>query len=281
MRTAQRRNAALCSNAHVRALLGAAEVAAEKPRSRMRARKDWPLDVLCQDGSMKQGLDLNRVVLLGRTFEEYVQSFALIRDEYHGKSILDVAAGVSSFTAEANTKGLKAIAFDPIYDLPADKIEMRSRQDLDFVADAIGGLKVYRWDFYKDPEGMRRFRDQAWRTFLADYKQHGKERYVAGHLPQTPFRDGQFHLVLVSYLLFVYQDQLSYQLHKDAVLELMRVTSGELRIYPTVTFEARPSEYLDRLRADPELAHLRFETVKTKFEFLANSNSFLRVRRCG
>jgi hypothetical protein len=46
-----------------------------------------------------------------------------------------------------------------------------------------------------------------------------------------------------------------------------------------VTFEARRSSYLDRLRADDELNHLGFEEVRTDFEFLLNSNSYLRVFR--
>jgi hypothetical protein len=59
----------------------------------------------------------------------------------------------------------------------------------------------------------------------------------------------------------------------------MRVTRGEARIYPTVTFEAQASEYVSMLRSDPTLQHFAFTEVKTDFEFLVNSNSFLRVRR--
>ncbi len=59
----------------------------------------------------------------------------------------------------------------------------------------------------------------------------------------------------------------------------MRVTRGEARIYPTVTFEAQPSEYVPMLRADPALQHFTFTEIKTDFEFLVNSNSFLRVAR--
>jgi hypothetical protein len=57
----------------------------------------------------------------------------------------------------------------------------------------------------------------------------------------------------------------------------MRVTRGEARIYPTVTFEARPTEYVPMLRSDPELKQFAFTEVKTDFEFLVNSNSFLKV----
>ena len=55
---------------------------------------------------MKQGLVLDKVVLLGRTLEEYRRFFALEVEKLRGKAILDVAAGVSSFCAEANRLGL-------------------------------------------------------------------------------------------------------------------------------------------------------------------------------
>ena len=59
----------------------------------------------------------------------------------------------------------------------------------------------------------------------------------------------------------------------------MRVTRDEARVYPTVTFEAQPSEYVPTLRSDPALKCFEFTEIKTDFEFLVNSNSFLRVTR--
>ncbi len=47
---------------------------------------------------MKQGLVLEKVVLLGRTLDEYARYFALDLDALRGAELLDVASGVSSFT---------------------------------------------------------------------------------------------------------------------------------------------------------------------------------------
>ena len=58
----------------------------------------------------------------------------------------------------------------------------------------------------------------------------------------------------------------------------MRVTRGEARLYPIVSFEAKRCSYIDRFKADPALAHLTFEEVQTDFEFLVGSNYFLRIR---
>ncbi len=220
---------------------------------------------------------MDRVVLLGRALEEYRQAFLLEPEKLAGKSVLDVAGGVSSFCAEANERGIKVTSCDPIYSLSYEEIAARTGPDLDEVYDVIDKLPTYRWTSYKDGDHWRQFRERAASTFLSDYKAH-RERYVFGRLPNLPFADRSFELSLVSYFLFAYQDQFGYEFHRDAVLELMRVTRGEVRIYPTVTFEAQPSEYLPRLKADPALNHLTFEDVKTDFEFLAGSNSFLRVR---
>lgn len=107
---------------------------------------------------------------------------------------------------------------------------------------------------------------------------HRGNRYIPGSLPRLPFRDGRFDLTLSSYLLFVYEDHFDYEFHKQSVLEIMRVTRGEARFYPLVSFEAKRCSYLDPLKNDPDLRHFTFEEVQTDFEFLVSSNWFLRVR---
>jgi len=57
----------------------------------------------------------------------------------------------------------------------------------------------------------------------------------------------------------------------------MRVTRGEARIYPTVTFEAQPSDYVSILQTDRGLQHFAFTEIKNRFEFLVNSQ-FLSAR---
>jgi hypothetical protein len=226
----------------------------------------------------KRGLDLKRVVLLGRTLDEYRRFFGLDLEAWRGKRILDVGAGVSSFTAEARGMGLDATAFDKVYSAPAEQIRHRCEDDLEEVVREIGRKAVYRWNFYKTPEGMREFRARAYRAFLKDFVENPKH-YVAGELPRTSFADGQFDLTLVSYLLFVYEEQLSYKFHKETLLELLRITRGEIRVYPTVTFEAEESKCLERVRSDPAFAECRFEVVGTEFEFLRNSNCYLRIMK--
>ena len=116
------------------------------------------------------------------------------------------------------------------------------------------------------------------RYFFSDFKTH-PQHYVAGELPRLPFANSEFDLTPVSYLLFAYQDRFNYEFHRDSVLEIMRVTRGEARVYPTVTFEAKPSEYIPMLQSDPALQAFEFTEIETDFEFMVNSNSYLRVTR--
>jgi len=226
----------------------------------------------------KRGLQLDRVVLLGRTFEEYRRYFLLRPDELIGKRVLDVAGGVSSFCAEANELGIQVTAFDPIYALPPGKIRERSNPDLESVYRSIGLVPTYRWGFYKNPDYMRALRERASAIFFSDFQSHPL-RYVAGELPRLPFADGEFDLTLVSYFLFAYQDRFDYEFHRDSMLEIMRVTRCEARIYPTVTFEAQPSAYIPIMQSDPALQAFEFREIETDFEFLVNSNWYLSVMR--
>jgi hypothetical protein len=228
---------------------------------------------------MKKSLRLDSVVLLGRTLEEYRQFFGLELEQLRGKRVLDVASGVSSFSAEANALGIHTTACDPIYALEADVIEGRCIHDLDLVTARIAGTTTYKWDFYGDPLRLRGFRERAYTGFLRDYRQKPPGRYIPGAFPSLPFETDSHDVALVSYLLFAYQEQFDYDFHKRSILELMRVTREEARLYPVVTFEAVQSTYIPQLAADPDLSHLLFDEVPTRFEFLISSNRYLRVRR--
>ena len=228
---------------------------------------------------MKPGLELDKVVLLGRTFEEYTRYFGLLEEELCGKQVLDIASGVSSFCSEANTKQIQVTAFDPIYELSPETIRARCEPDLEFVTNEIGQVAAYKWDFYKSPEGMRAYRERAYRLFLPDFTSGKGRRYVPGKLPHTPFRNSQFDLTLVSYFLFVYEEQFDYEFHRQSLAEILRITSDETRIYPLVNFRAERSRFIERLKADPAFVGWTFEEVGTDFEFLRSSNSFLRIRK--
>ena len=63
---------------------------------------------------ISQELPLNCVAFYGRTLAEYMRFFALTPEALQGSSILDVAAGPCSFTAEATRRGSDATAVEPL-----------------------------------------------------------------------------------------------------------------------------------------------------------------------
>src|SRR5688572_31293227 len=60
-------------------------------------------------------IELPSISFFGRSLDEYVRFFSLNIDELRGRPVLDVAAGPSSFTAEACRRGIDAVAVDPLY----------------------------------------------------------------------------------------------------------------------------------------------------------------------
>ena len=54
-----------------------------------------------------EGLELSRVVFIGRTYDEYIKMFDLTTEELMKYSILDAPAGACSFTSVANDLGYR------------------------------------------------------------------------------------------------------------------------------------------------------------------------------
>lgn len=59
------------------------------------------------------------------------------------------------------------------------------------------------------------------------------------------------------------QSAFDYAFHKESLLEIMRITSGEARLYPLVNFKAERSRIFAELKNDPDFADFIFEEVQT------------------
>jgi hypothetical protein len=71
-----------------------------------------------------------------------------------------------------------------------------------------------------------------------------------------PFHDKSFDLVLSANLLFYYHDKLDYSFHLDSILEMLRISSNEVRIFPVQLPDAKFPNYLNVL----------IETVKKRLQ---------------
>ncbi|MGB5596085.1 MAG: hypothetical protein WBM62_18915, partial [Crocosphaera sp.] len=104
---------------------------------------------------------------------------------------------------------------------------------------------------------MEEYAASALKKFAEDYPVGRKEnRYIQAQLPNLPFPDNNFYLVLSGYLLFCYPKldnkdyQFDYQFHVHAVKELLRVSKKEVRIFPVSKLGGKLHEYVDNLLND-------------------------------
>lgn len=228
-------------------------------------------------GKTKQELD--RVVFIGRTFEEYTHMFDLQLSELDGKRILDCPSGACSFTAHGRKQGLDVTASDIAYDHKLDDLEAKGLKDIEHAMETLEQAKSnYVWDYYVDVPGLRQHREQALRDCVRDMKEF-PDRYVAAVLPELPFDDEQVHLVLSAHFLFMYSDRLDYDFHIQTVRELLRVASEEVRIFPLTDLTGSRYAHLDRLIHELEAEGLQVTEVNVPYEFMKNGNSLLKISK--
>lgn len=224
-------------------------------------------------------LDINRVVFIGRTFDEYMGIFNLSLEALKGKKVLDCPASACSFTAIASQKGIDSTSADIIYFFEHHDLKQKGVSDIEYTANEIQKVKQnYIWNFFKDVESLKATRLQA----LNDCSQHmqlAPEKYVAIELPSLPFADQSFDITLSAHFLFTYASRLSYQFHYDTIKELLRVTSQELRIFPLVDMSGNYYEHLHQLKEDLLLDGCMCEEYPVFYEFQKNANQVMKIRK--
>jgi hypothetical protein len=137
----------------------------------------------------------------------------------------------------------------------------------------------YRWEFFRDVGEHRRVRRLSATAFGHDFA-NSPGSYVAAGLPNLPFVDASFDLVLSSHFLFMYADRLDLTFHVQAMLELARVSRGEVRVFPLVDqVGARHPELLDAIRDALEPHGFVMEVIRVGYEFQRGGDEMLVVRR--
>jgi hypothetical protein len=224
---------------------------------------------------------LSSVAFFGRTFEEYFQFFGLDGPSLNGRSVLDVAAGPSSFTVEACARGLHAVAVDPLYGFSTDTLTAHVQIDYArMVAEMRRREEQFRYKYFPSLAVAEASRRSAAARFLADYETgFARSRYVGARLPRLPFADGAFDLVLCAHLLFVYARHFDYGFHFAACRELVRVSAGEVRLHPLCGLDSQPYPELPRLQAALRRDGIAARVVPVDYEFFAGSSSTLILSR--
>lgn len=224
-------------------------------------------------------LDLERIIFIGRTFEEYLNMFSLSVAELKEKRILDCPAGACSFTAVGNAAGLNITAADIAYYHSNEDLYDKGIQDVEHAMEHMETAKTnYIWDYFNDIEGLRKHRLSALNNCAKDMRQ-SRQRYVPVTLPSLPFKDGEFDVLLSAHFLFMYADRLDYEFHINTLDELLRVTKEEIRIFPLVDLEGKRYEHLDKIISYLTENGCSVEEDKVPYEFQVNANSMLKINK--
>lgn len=205
--------------------------------------------------------------------------FNLKEADLVGGRILDCPAGACSFTAISNELGSDVTAADIAYYYATDELAEKGVQDIEHAMSELDKVQGnFVWDYFKSIEDLTQARSKALNDNIKDQRQT-PERYVPVVLPDLPFNDEDFDLTLSAHFLFMYSDRLDYDFHLRTVTELMRVTRGELRIFPLVDLSCKRYAHLDRLIDELVRQGFSVEEMEVPYEFQKGANQMLRIRR--
>ena len=227
--------------------------------------------------------DLPSVAFFGRSLAEYCEFFDLEPSTLSHTAVLDVAAGPSSFVAEACRSGVDAVALDPLYGNRPETL--RAHVELDYAhmfkrMRKRGQRTRFVFKSFRSIAHAERDRRAAAARFLTDYQAHfAHGRYFGAALPKLPFLDASFDLVLCAHLLFIYPAQFDFEFHVAACRELMRVARTEVRIHPVCGPDGQPYPQLPALLAALQGCGIAAAVRAVDYEFFAGANSMLVLRR--
>lgn len=226
-------------------------------------------------------LHLDSVAFLGRTFGEYADMFGLDHEILSRGAVLDCPAGPSSFAAEASGMGVRVTACDLLYGLPPEGLLARAEADIRSIFEKLDEvLHLFTWGYYRNKDEVVALRKRAAALFGADFPAGRREgRYVEAALPRLPFPDGMFSLVLSGHFLFLYGDRMDLDFHIACLRELLRVCSGEVRVFPLQGLDAISSPHLQMTIEALEREGVEADTVRVPLEFQRGGNMMLRLRR--
>jgi hypothetical protein len=226
-------------------------------------------------------LDIDRIAFLGRTYDEYLDLFGLNEAVLGSGRLLDCPGGASSFALEAAQKGYGVTACDILYDNSATDLFEKGKKDITHVFEKFDEVShLYTWDYYRSKQEVMELRSKALELFVEDFSGCSAEgRYIPARLPHLPFPDGMFSVVLSGHFLFLYGDRLNIDFHKACLVELMRVCSGEVRIFPLVGLDTKPYYRLDEILQFLAEKDIRADIVRVPLEFQRGADHMIMLTR--
>src|SRR5690606_38912430 len=120
---------------------------------------------------MEYSFSKNKIWFLGRSCREYMSMFQLSPEFLKNHSVLDCAAGASSFIPIMGNQGYLVTALDPLYDMDYEQTKNRSIDDFYSLSKAHSGMEdKVDWGFFQNSKNMIEERTKACREFVDDYQ---------------------------------------------------------------------------------------------------------------
>ncbi len=231
-----------------------------------------------KENAAATGAGIGPVLVSARSFAEYTAMFALTEADLAG-SVLDCPGGAASFTATALARGIQATAVDPAYAGGPAALQALGEHAATEAERGHAFLLAHPhrfvWTHFTDPADHLRQRTRAAADFAASLATD-PPRYVPGALPRLPFPDHCFDLVLSSHLLFTYSDRLDQAFHLTALLEMARVSRGQVRIFPLLGHvDGKPYPHLEHLREALTSRGVSTQVRRVDYEFQRGGNEML------
>jgi hypothetical protein len=214
------------------------------------------------------------IIPWGRSYTEYISMFNL-KPDFLSKKVLGCGDGPAAFNSVGNAFGGSVVSIDPIFNLSKKEIEKRINETFgEVINQTKANAEQFNWEMFGSVEGLGKIRMKSMLQFLNDYEQ-GKEenRYIEASLPNLPFADNSFDLVVCSHFLFLYSELLDLGFHFQSIDEMLRV-GNEVRIFPVVDLNANKSEHLDAVMEK----FPNSELVSVNYEFQKGGNQMLIIK---
>jgi hypothetical protein len=230
-------------------------------------------------GDVPRGI--GEIIVSSRPFDEYLAMFGLTEAAVLDGPVLDCPGGAGPFGAAVRARGGEAVSADPAYGLPPEEIVRRTRAGLEHgIRYLAENRESYVWTFFSSLDDLRRRRGAALEEFARDFRGPDR-RYVAAALPDLPFADRAFRLVLSAYLLFAYPDHLDDEAHERGLAELVRVAREEVRVFPLIDTAYARYPGLDALRRRLAAGGVDSEIGRVAYEFQRGGDEVLVLRAPG
>lgn len=215
------------------------------------------------------------IVPWGRSFDEYLDMFNLSEDDL-AREIVGVGDGPASFNTRMHQRGTPIVSVDPIYRYSESELRQRIQDTYeDVIAQARQNEDKFVWTKFSSVDELAEIRMQAMDEFCRDFKS-GKQqgRYIDASLPDLPFPDQHFDLVLSAHFLFFYSANRDFAFHLNAVRELLRIGS-EVRIFPIVDVNSNPSAFLSPVMDVLEKDGITCSVERVPYHFQKTGNEML------